>query len=837
MSKQSEMIVLPKRPSSGQSGRRIALLANHYAVKFNPRLVIYHYDVTIEPTVIGKDDITRAYEVLAQKFRQEIAQAQPVFDGSRNLYSSSPLADIDTSGKTFDIDLEGFGGKMRQLKLIIKKVAIIRLQKLVDYLSGKEDEIGNALQAMDIVLRYLKSKSVTTVGKSIFSRQTRDTVKDLGSGHIAWIGYYQSLHPGQGMLTLNVDMVSTAFYQECSLVEFCCSFLGGIQIDRLANASDADLARLKRELKGRRVETRHGPFKRKYPITDFTKTDSRRLMFNLGDVEISVEKYIYQRYGIQLQYPRLFCVQLGKAIKKIFLPLELCFLLPAQRYMKKLGDREVSEMIRFTAKPAADRKRVIESLIDQADFKADPYARKFEIEVNNRMVEINGRVLKPLPLKYNGATEVQPRDGRWDLKSKQFIESGQLCNWIVMTFGLRKNDRDVDQFISSFTRFSSSYGISVTRQPSIVSIFDIKEIEYNFCSYDSKTQIVVVILPYGRNDVYAEVKRMSDVYAMIPTQCVLSKNLKKCNPQFVGNLCLKINLKLGGINTVIGDVSPNEVPYLDEETFIVGADVSHSGRNEMKPSIAAVVGSLNPATGRYYSNVRIMPARQEMIVPMDEMIRELLKAHFKTSSIKPKRIIVYRDGVSDGQFAQVIETELQGIHRACRQLEENYKPSITFVVTKKRHHSRFFCKNQRDSVGRAGNIPPGTVIDNGIVSAQKHEFYLCSHLGIQGTSRPTHYVVLHDDNHISADHLQQLTYALCHLFTRCTTVVSLPAPTYYAHLLAYRFRQILNVWGGSDGNSTIGSDDQGIIDSSVNEKIIESMKKRLFFGNYGLFFA
>ncbi|RDD37815.1 Protein argonaute-3 [Trichoplax sp. H2] len=831
----TERAFLPQHGAPGQKEQKIIVFANHFAVKFNPRLTIYHYDMTIEPTVIGKDDIKRAYEVLAQKYRQEIANAQPVFDGSRNLYSSSPLADIDKSGKTFSVDLEGFGGKLRQLQLIIKQVAVIRLQKLVNYLAGEEEEIGNALQAMDIVLRYLKSKSVTTVGKSIFSRQTSETVKDLGSGHIAWMGYFQSLHPGQGMLTLNVDTVSTAFYQESNLVEFCCNFLGGMQIDRLININDANLARLKRELKGRRVETRHGPFKRKYPITDFTKIDSRRLMFNLGDVEISVEKYIYQRYGIQLQYPRLFCVQLGKAVKKIFLPLELCFILPAQRYLKKLSDREVAEMIRFTAKPAKNRKSAIESSVNEADFKADPHARRFELEVNNRMIEIQARVLPPLPLKYDG-TEVEPRGGRWDLKSKQFVECGQLCNWTIITFGIRKNDRDVDQFINSFMRFSSSYGISVQQKPNVISIYDIKEVEGTFCNFSRTIQLVVVILPNGRNDVYAEVKRMSDVFYLIPTQCVLSKNLKKCNPQFVGNLCLKINLKLGGINAVVGQVSPDDVPYLDNETFIVGADVSHSGRNEIKPSIAALVGTLNPSTGRYYSNARIMPPKQEIIQPMEEMMKELLIAYYNTSSIKPKRIIVYRDGVSDGQFAQVKDVELQGIISACRQLEEDYLPSITFIVTKKRHHSRFFCKNHHDSVGRAGNVPPGTVVDSGIVSARKHEFYLCSHLGIQGTSRPTHYVVLHDDIKIPADRLQRLTYALCHMFTRCTTVVSLPAPTYYAHLLAYRFRQILNAWGNSDGCSTVGSE-EGLVDPSISDKILESIRMRLFYKNYGLFFA
>jgi len=77
----------------------------------------------------------------------------------------------------------------------------------------------------------------------------------------------------------------------------------------------------------------------------------------------------------------------------------------------------------------------------------------------------------------------------------------------------------------------------------------------------------------------------------------------------------------------------------------------------------------------------------------------------------------------------------------------------------------------------------------GINHPTEGDFYLLSHEGIQGTSRPCHYQVLWDDSNLSADALETLSYYLCHLYSRCTRSVSYPTPTYYSHLAADRARK------------------------------------------------
>ncbi|CAG2117070.1 unnamed protein product [Medioppia subpectinata] len=127
----------------------------------------------------------------------------------------------------------------------------------------------------------------------------------------------------------------------------------------------------------------------------------------------------------------------------------------------------------------------------------------------------------------------------------------------------------------------------------------------------------------------------------------------------------------------------------------------------------------------------------------------------------------------------------------CRKAGMTESPKVTFITVQKRHHTRFRPANIRDGTGRMKNIPAGTTVDSHVVHPTDFDFYLCSHEGIQGTSRPTHYYVLHDDYGFRADELQKLSNYMCHIYARCDKPISIPAPVQYAHLAAYRARKYI----------------------------------------------
>lgn len=74
----------------------------------------------------------------------------------------------------------------------------------------------------------------------------------------------------------------------------------------------------------------------------------------------------------------------------------------------------------------------------------------------------------------------------------------------------------------------------------------------------------------------------------------------------------------------------------------------------------------------------------------------------------PKHTIYFRDGVSEGQFAQVIDQEIHEIKSYLRnKAPKMAPPKFTVVVATKRHHIRFF-PQQGD---RNGNALPGTLVE------------------------------------------------------------------------------------------------------------------------------
>ncbi|XP_049272450.1 protein argonaute-2-like [Rhipicephalus sanguineus] len=142
-----------------------------------------------------------------------------------------------------------------------------------------------------------------------------------------------------------------------------------------------------------------------------------------------------------------------------------------------------------------------------------------------------------------------------------------------------------------------------------------------------------------------------------------------------------------------------------------------------------VVGSVDGHPSRYAATLRVQQHGQEIIQDLASMVKELLLRFYRSTKMKPVRIVIYRDAVSEVQFGHLLTQEILAAREACLRIETSYKPGITLVAVQRRHHTRFFCADKKGPTG--GNMPAGTTVDTDVAHPLRFDFYLCSHTGIQ----------------------------------------------------------------------------------------------------------
>ncbi|KAJ3129151.1 hypothetical protein HK098_002392 [Nowakowskiella sp. JEL0407] len=819
------LVHFPQRPGIGNSGRSIQVRANFFPVLSLPGQNIHHYDVSIAPDVPPAKN-RRVYQQWedAASVSGDLGGLRPVYDGRKNLFSSRALPFEGDVGQFqvdyFDDDDPGSRRRApKKFKMTIRKIGEVNMQRLALFLEGRLPETPHdALMAMDILLRHIPSLKYTTVGRCFY---TPDSAATIANGAQLWQGFHQSIKPTRGAVLINLDVSATAFYQPGPVIEMVAKILGKQSPAELRGPiSDKDRQKLEKSLKGLKVVVTHrGQIRRKYRIAKITPTPAGRTMFPVGDTgsEDSVANYFQTKYNCHLYFPHLPCLIVGDPQKSVYLPLEVCEVVAGQRHLRKLNERQTAEMIKFTCQPPHVRSNKISAGITILQQRDNEYLREFNVQIGHEMAIVNARVLPAPAISYHPASKepvITPREGAWNLRDKMVAQGVSIRSWCVVAFGAEQDYpvTAVQKFITLLVQTCEECGVFIqNRQPPISyasphgnvekTLIDAYMVAGN--SFQERPQLIVCILPNTGVPLYAEIKRVSDTVIGIATQCIQAKHMFAAKRQYCANVCLKVNVKLGGMNSFLSNA---QLPFVSERpTIIFGADVTHPAPGSASnQSIAALVGSMDAQCSRYAAAIRVQKGRQEIINDLVGMVIELLKNFYQTCGAKPERIIFFRDGVSEGQFQEVLRSEMEAIRRACQTLEPTYKPTVTYIVVQKRHHARFFPIRKEDS-DRSGNVLPGTIVETGVTHPSEFDFYLCSHPGLQGTSKPTHYHCLQDENRFTADALQELTYRLCYLYCRATRSVSVCPPAYYAHLVAARARFHATGEGWSELTSEAGS--------------------------------
>uniref|UniRef100_A0A5B7CCF5 Argonaute 4 n=1 Tax=Davidia involucrata TaxID=16924 RepID=A0A5B7CCF5_DAVIN len=828
-----------RRPGTGTKGQKISLLTNHFKVGItNASGHFFHYSVSLfyedGRPVDGKGIGRKVIDKVHETYDSELGKKDFAYDGEKSLFTIGALPRnkleftvvLDTvSSKRGNIEPRTNGNgspggngspnesdkkrlrrapQSKTFKVEISFAAKIPIQAIASALRGQESENSQeALRVLDIILRQHAAKQGCLLVRQSFFHDNPKNFTDLGGGVLGCRGFHSSFRATQAGLSLNMDGSTTMIVQPGPLVDFL------ISNQNVRDPFQVDWTKAKRTLKNLRITVK--PSNTEYRITGLSENPCKEQMFSLKSrgtkdgnddaqtVDLTVFDYFVNYRHIELRYSAdLPCINVGKPKRPTYFPIELCSLVSLQRYTKALTVHQRSSLVEKSRQKPQEKIKILTDVMRSNNYDAEPMLRSCGISIQSQFTQVEGRVLSAPRLKAGNGEDVIPRNGRWSFNNKKFVEPTKIGNWVVVNFSARC---DVFNLCRDLAKFGEMKGIYIDPP---VQVFDENpqfrrapppvRVEKMFEQMmpklpDGPPHFILCLLPDRKNcDIYGPWKRKNLADFGIFNQCLAPTRV---NEQYLNNVLLKINAKLGGLNSLLSVEPLRNIPVVSNSpTMIFGMDVSHGSPGHSNvPSIAAVVSSRHwPLISRYRASVRSQSPKVEMIDSLFKpgpdnqdtgIIRELLLDFYSSSGQKkPTQIIIFRDGVSESQFNQVLNIELDQIIEACKSLDEKWSPKFTVIVAQKNHHTKFF------QAGSPDNVPPGTVIDSQVCHPYNNDFYMCAHAGMIGTTRPTHYHVLFDEVGFSADDLQELIHSLSYVYQRSTTAISIVAPVRYAHLAA-----------------------------------------------------
>lgn len=833
---QGHKVDLARRPPvASRLGREINIGLNTFAVNV-PQTKVAQYQVLIGSGAEKRGLIMKAWESKAVQSQLPMPHAW-IFDGNTLAWSTEVVDEIRVQ---VDLDAgrppppSGKSQRSNIHRVVIKKTTDVDFASLLLYLAGKTDWNNKCLETitfMDHLLREGPSKRFTSIKRSFFAMGQKRF--DLGGGIEAFKGVYQSLriahsYTTQPTLTINIDVANGTFFTGGDLKSAV------VKIAGLRN--DAEIGLTIRSDQPQMIKRKFNDFKRLRKLHVYTlhrgngQKDNyvidRILPKSAADHKISVkgdngqermvsvQQYFMEKYKLRLANPAWPVVQMTK---KAVLPIELCRLKENQRYPFKLDDRQTASMIKVAVTNPNERWRDIEHGLGMVDWANDPYLRHYKMNIAPNQTVVKARLLQNPKLLFGNKLTADPgTSGRWDLKGKKFYSSNAapLKSWgfCVVAGRFPPAKADIDAFIAEFVKsYKNHGGIIASPQPFVAmgSSGDpgkcVEELWNGTGNkFQARPQILCFILPDKDSLVYGRIKRSCECRYGVVSQCMQAAHAIKKSPQYISNVCMKFNAKLGGVtNRAVGPDA--KIANNIKGTVFIGADVSHAAPGAKQASMAAVTISTDANATRYAAACDTNGYRVEMINPRNvkNLMMPLLKNWVQTvgGGRFPENIVYVRDGVSEGQFSQVIHQEVNEIKKQLRTVRPDLHTKFIVIVASKRHHIRFFPRAGERSSDKNGNPLPGTLVETGVTHPFENDFYLCSHAAIKGTARPVHYNVLLNEAKWSNDLIHTLLYEHSYQYIRATTPVSLFPAVYYAHLASNRAvhhdKDFGNVVGGN----------------------------------------
>lgn len=257
-------------------------------------------------------------------------------------------------------------------------------------------------------------------------------------------------------------------------------------------------------------------------------------------------------------------------------------------------------------------------------------------------------------------------------------------------------------FINKFIEVGRKLGMKISEEFKREILHNDKKNTYRdalFHHLKHDPKMLVIVVDNNDGERYAAIKKIcSSSTNPVPIQILCAKTIADTNRGIMSiatKVAIQINCKLGGIPWYI------RIPL--KGLLVIGFDVTHD-TNDRSKSYGAMVASLNPQEegGQFFCCANSHKNGEQISNYLGANIIVALRKYQQLNKSLPQRIIIYRDGVGDGQIEYVnnyevkdIESKVHRFYNYDPQNPEN-EPKIGFIIINKRINTRFFSQNMRD---------------------------------------------------------------------------------------------------------------------------------------------
>lgn len=440
-----------------------------------------------------------------------------------------------------------------------------------------------------------------------------------------------------------------------------------------------------------------------------------------------------------------------------------------------------------------DRVQTLETFSRSINSNAEAQAvlSPWHMNISNQVARLPARELpaQQLIMKSQRGGQIQKisydiKQADWsrNMRGVNLLNPIHMNDWVII---FPSRDGQVSSKLNDCLIRVGSGMVMRISQPAVVQLGQDRNEQYLQAirqNLTPSTQIIVFVVPNDKKDRYDAIKKSFCIDNPVPSQVVKTRTIsnEKGLMSVATKIAIQMNCKMGG------EVWGAEIPI--KGLMIIGIDTYHDSANNNQ-SVGAMVASLNQECTRYYCKTENHDNKSEIMQSLSVLVSGALRKYHETNQANPAKMIVYRDGVGDGQLDVVFNSEKEQITQAFMNAGgADFRPKLAMVIVKKRIMSRFFKPDPRDSLV---NPQPGTVIDS-FVTKEWYDFFLVSQSVRQGTVSPTSYSVIFDDTGFKPDHIQRLTYKLTRLYFNWQGTIRVPSLCQYAHKLAFLQGQSLH---------------------------------------------